>query len=100
MGSLVVDNSHLFPALYNYSQFVHFNWEKGEEAAVTSNGLGTQERGDAAGITFPEKRRGGGRARGREVRWQQSFTVAGHRERGVGERSEAWLLMGKRGGEV
>ena len=31
--------------------------------------------------------------RGREVRWRQSFTVGGHRERGVGERSEAWLLM-------
>ena len=28
----------------------------------------------------------------------QSFAVGGHGERG-GERSEAWLLMGERGGE-
>ena len=34
---LVVLKSHL-SALYNYSQFVHLNQEKGEEAAVTSNG--------------------------------------------------------------
>ena len=30
-----------------------------------------------------------GRAHGREARWRQSFTVGGHRERGVGEGSEA-----------
>ena len=66
--------------------------------------MGTQaERGDAAVVTCPGKRRGGGshsqwagtrergevaavirrgRARGREVRWRQSFTVGGHGERG------------------
>ena len=55
--------------------------------------MGTQERGDAAVVK--NVREGGeavavirsGRARGREVRWRQSFTVGGHRERGVGERS-------------
>ena len=36
----------------------------------------------------------------REVRWRQSFTVGGHRDRGGGERSEAWLLMWERGGEA
>ena len=35
--------------------------------------------------------------RGREVRWRQSFAVGGHGERGGGERSKAWLLMGERG---
>ena len=40
------------------------------------------------------------RARWREVRWRQSFIVGGDMERGVGERGEAWLLMGERGGEA
>ena len=34
------------------------------------------------------------------MRWRQSFAAGGHGERGVGERSEAWLLMGERGGEA
>ena len=55
---------------------------------------GTRERGEVTGVIRS------GRARGREVRWRQSFTVGGHGERGGGERSEVWLLMGQRGGEA
>ena len=92
---LVVVKSHLFPALYNDSQFVDLNWEKGEEAAVTSNGHSGErrrERDEAVAVICS------GRAREREVRWRQSFAVGGHRERWGRERSEAWLLMGQRRG--
>ena len=58
--------------------------------------MGTQERGDAAVVTCPGKKRGGGshqvrsgRARWREVRRRQSFTVGGHREREREERGVA-----------
>ena len=51
---LVVVKSHL-SALYNYSQFVHLNREKGEEVADTI-AMGTQERGDAAVVTRLGKR--------------------------------------------
>ena len=81
MSSLLVVNSHFFPG---YIIIIIVRWQ--------SLAMGTQERGDAAVVNVRE---GGeavavihsGRARGREVRWRQSFTVGGHRERGVGERS-------------
>ena len=67
--------------------------------------MGTQKRSDAAVVKRPGRSEAvavirSGRARGREVRWRQSFIVGGHRDRGVGDRSEAWLLMGERGGEA
>ena len=70
--------------------------------------MGAQERGDAAVVTRAGKTqaRGGGShlqwvgTQEREVRWRQSFAVGGHGERGGGERSKAWLLMGERGGEA
>ena len=85
MSSLLVVNSQLFPALYNYSEFAHLNQEKGEEAAVTSNGHSGESSSHMSG---------------KEVSRWQSFAVGGHRERGVRGRSEAWLLMGERGGEA
>ena len=88
MSSLLVINSHLFPVLYNYSQLVHLNREKGEEEAITSNGHSGKRRCSSSHMS------------GKEARWWQSFTVGGHRERGVGERGEAWLLMGEKGGEA
>ena len=30
------------------------------------------------------------------MRWRQSFAVGGYRERGGGEKSKAWLLMGEK----
>ena len=69
---LVVVNYYLFPALYNYSQFVYLNREKGEEAAVTSNGH------------TGERRCGSSLMSGKETRRWQSFSVGGlgTRERG------------------
>ena len=67
--------------------------------------MGAQERGDAAVVTRAGKMQAeavavicSGWARRREVRWRQSFAVGGHGERGGGERSKAWLLMGERRG--
>ena len=54
-----------------------------------------RERGEAVAVIHS------GRAHGREVRWRQSFAVGGHGrvkgESGGGERSKAWLLMGRGG---
>ena len=61
---------------------------------AVSCSAGTRERGEVAAVIRS------GRAHGREVRWRQSFAVGGYGERGGGERSEAWLLMGQRGGEA
>ena len=68
---LVVVKSHL-SALYNYSQFVHLNREKGEEAAVTSNGHSGERRCSSSHTSGKEA----------SLRRWQSFAVGGH----VGER--------------
>ena len=66
---LVVVKSHL-SALYNNSQFVHLNREKGEEAAVTSNGHSGERRCSSSHTS------------GKEASLRQSFAVGRH----VGER--------------
>ena len=60
--------------------------------------MGTQGRGDAAAVTCLEKKRGGGshlQSAGMRERDKVAAVIHSvwHRERGVGERSEAWLLM-------
>ena len=68
------------------------NWEKGEEAADTSNGHSGErrrKRDEAVAVIC------NGRAREREVRWRQSFAVGGHRERwgGGGGREERGMAV-------
>ena len=49
-------------------QFVHLNWEKGEEAAVTSNGHSGERRCSSSHTSGKEA----------SLRWWQSFAVGGN----------------------
>ena len=62
---------------------------------------GTQKRGDAAVVTCPGKRRGSGSHSQWANTWERGEVAAVIRSgRAQGERSEAWLLRGERGGET
>ena len=57
--------------------------------------MGTQERGDAAVVKCPGRRRGGGNHSQWAATWERG-EVAAVIHSGWAQGSEAWLLMGER----
>ena len=64
MSSLLVINSHLFPALYN----IIVRWQ--------SLAMGIQERGDVAVVTCPGKKQGSGSHSQWAGTWERGEVVA------------------------